>query len=192
MNATKEGEERERDSVHNPTKGAIYAFGYAYAVCSCRVDRNSCVLCCVPGRRLSVAQPSKAKRKAALVPWGRASRCFWFHNLSGRPREAASSASLPMRELINWSCPLYSQKQTSLSTIRDVRFVPKADSCTAANSRLFDHLVGNGQHTGRNGEAKRPRSFQIDHELKLGRLDDRQVCWLKPTRVSIFRDAHRI
>jgi hypothetical protein len=25
----------------------------------------------------------------------------------------------------------------------DVRFVPKADSCTAANSRLVDYLVGN-------------------------------------------------
>jgi hypothetical protein len=25
---------------------------------------------------------------------------------------------------------------------RDVRFVPKADSCGAANTSLFDHLVG--------------------------------------------------
>jgi hypothetical protein len=27
---------------------------------------------------------------------------------------------------------------------RDVRFVPEADSCTAAKSVLFDHLVGTG------------------------------------------------
>ena len=27
---------------------------------------------------------------------------------------------------------------------RHVRFVPKADSCSAANSTLFDHLVGSG------------------------------------------------
>ena len=35
----------------------------------------------------------------------------------------------------------------------DVRFVPKADSCAAANSRLFDHLVGDGEHAGWNFET---------------------------------------
>jgi hypothetical protein len=37
--------------------------------------------------------------------------------------------------------------------IFDVCFVPKADSCTAANW-LFDHLVGNGNNAGRHGETK--------------------------------------
>jgi hypothetical protein len=30
----------------------------------------------------------------------------------------------------------------------DVRFVPKADSCTAAKIRLFDHFVGAVRKTG--------------------------------------------
>ena len=52
------------------------------------------------------------------------------------------------------------QKQTSRSDIAmsalppkadivlhggKVRFVPKADSCTAAKTRLFDHLIGAGE-----------------------------------------------
>jgi hypothetical protein len=28
----------------------------------------------------------------------------------------------------------------------NVRFVPKADICSAAKERLFDHLVGAGEH----------------------------------------------
>jgi hypothetical protein len=30
----------------------------------------------------------------------------------------------------------------------------------------FDHLVGAGKQQGRDGEAKRSGSLQIDHELK--------------------------
>jgi hypothetical protein len=37
----------------------------------------------------------------------------------------------------------------------DVRFVPEADSCTATNSRLFDHLVG--ERRGRRGAVRRRR-----------------------------------
>src|SRR5262245_2313953 len=59
---------------------------------------------------------------------------------------------------------------------RDVRFGPKADSCSAAKKKsLFDQLVGDGEHARRNGEAKRPGSLEVDHELELGRLQDRQV-----------------
>src|SRR5262249_17019823 len=33
---------------------------------------------------------------------------------------------------------------------RDVRFVPKADSCTAAKRSLFDHFIGPGEQCRRN------------------------------------------
>jgi hypothetical protein len=36
---------------------------------------------------------------------------------------------------------------------RNVCFVPKADICSAANSRLFDDLIGNSEHLGRDVEA---------------------------------------
>jgi hypothetical protein len=36
----------------------------------------------------------------------------------------------------------------------NVRFVPEADSCSAAIESLFNYLVGNGENARRNGEAK--------------------------------------
>src|SRR5262245_29059922 len=54
-----------------------------------------------------------------------------------------------------------------------VRFGPKADI-----AYLFDHLIGNGDHPRRHIDAKRSRRLQVDNELKLGRLQHRQVAGL--------------
>ena len=53
---------------------------------------------------------------------------------------------------------------------RDVRFVPIADI-----SRLFDHLVGAGEHAGGIVEAERLGGLEVDHQLVLGRRLHRQV-----------------
>jgi hypothetical protein len=42
-------------------------------------------------------------------------------------------------------------------------------------SCLFDHLVGAGEHRGRGVEAERLRGFEIDDQLVLGGLLNRQV-----------------
>ena len=49
-----------------------------------------------------------------------------------------------------------------------VRFVPKADKCAAANARLFDYLVGKGEHARGNSDAERLGGLEIDHQLELG------------------------
>jgi hypothetical protein len=46
----------------------------------------------------------------------------------------------------------------------------------------FDHLVGAGEHRGRNFEAEGLRGRQIDDEIKLGRLLDWQVGRLCPAQ----------
>ena len=42
-------------------------------------------------------------------------------------------------------------------TSRDVCFVPKADSCTATNARLFDHLGSEREQRRRDGDPDRLR-----------------------------------
>jgi hypothetical protein len=46
---------------------------------------------------------------------------------------------------------------------RHVRFVPKADSWSAAILSLFDHLVGSNQQTGRHGKSECLGGLEIDH-----------------------------
>jgi hypothetical protein len=38
---------------------------------------------------------------------------------------------------------------------------------------LFDHLVGDGKHAWRNGQAESLRGLDVDDELKFARLHDR-------------------
>jgi hypothetical protein len=45
-------------------------------------------------------------------------------------------------------------------------------------ARLFDHLVGDGEHVRWNGEAQRPRRLEVDDQLEFRRLLDRQITWL--------------
>ena len=43
--------------------------------------------------------------------------------------------------------------------------------------RSLDHLVGAHQQQGRHFDAERLGDLEIDHQLELGRLEDRKVCW---------------
>src|SRR6516162_1670823 len=63
------------------------------------------------------------------------------------------------RQLRTWRCQCFR------------RLVPIADLSRCSNVlRLLDHLVGDGEHPGREGETEHLRSLEIDHKLKLGRL----------------------
>jgi len=56
---------------------------------------------------------------------------------------------------------------------RHVRFVPKADSCSAAILSLFDHLVGEGEQFGRYIDIECFGDVEIDYQLELSRLQHR-------------------
>jgi hypothetical protein len=52
------------------------------------------------------------------------------------------------------------------SPFNHVRFMPKADSCTAAKSALFDHLVGGDEQRRWHIETECFRSPEVDTKLE--------------------------
>jgi hypothetical protein len=69
-------------------------------------------------------------------------------------------------------------KADMCSATRDVRFVPIADSCSAAKRWLFDHLVGDLLEMHRHIEAQRLGGLEVDGKLILRRRLHRHVGWL--------------
>src|SRR5262249_37687514 len=61
----------------------------------------------------------------------------------------------------------------------DVRFVPKADICSAARVALFDHLVGADEQCRRRGDPERFSRLEIDNCIKFGRPLDRKFARLR-------------
>ena len=71
----------------------------------------------------------------------------------------------------------------------NVRFVPLATNAPQQTASLFDHLVGAGEQRGRHGEAEHPGGLDIDDQLELGRLHDRQVRRLRALEDAAGIDA---
>jgi hypothetical protein len=46
---------------------------------------------------------------------------------------------------------------------------------------LFDHLVGKREQLVGNYQTKRPRGLEIEHQIELGRLLDRNIAWFGST-----------
>src|SRR4029453_17673109 len=63
---------------------------------------------------------------------------------------------------------------------RDVRYGPKADSCTAAILSLFDHQVGAAKQRKRHGKAEGLGGFQIDDQFDFGGLLNWEIGRLLP------------
>jgi hypothetical protein len=72
-----------------------------------------------------------------------------------------------------------------------VRFVPIGDSCTAAPTDLFDHIVSLGEQRGRYDEAERIRGLAIYDEFEFGRLLNGQVGGLSALQDLIHKSGKR-
>src|SRR5262249_9245544 len=54
---------------------------------------------------------------------------------------------------------------------------------------LFDHLVGAGEQRGVHVDAERLGGREINNEIELGRLLDREVGWLRPPQNLVDKVA---
>src|SRR5262245_65841619 len=71
-----------------------------------------------------------------------------------------------------------SPKADMCGATRDVRYGPKADSCSAAIELLFDHLVGAVLDRLRHGDAECLRSPEVDDQLDFRCLLHRKIVGL--------------
>src|SRR6516165_5713385 len=86
-------------------------------------------------------------------------------------------------------CPLYPRKRTLSDTTGMSALCQKRTYAPQQKAPLFDHLVGRGEQRWRNGEAERLRGRQIENELELRRLHDRQVRRLSTSEDPAAIDA---
>src|SRR5262249_52416343 len=68
---------------------------------------------------------------------------------------------------------------------RDVRYGPIADSCTAANQYLFDHLAGAERQSWRDVQSNHVCGLEVDYQLILGRCLNRQFARLLAVQNAI-------
>src|SRR5262249_5228893 len=82
-----------------------------------------------------------------LMPRAPRNITFWIGFCAVRRPEVAMSA-LGQKRTLRRICVMSAlpPKADIRCHRQDVRFVPKADSCTATILSLFDHLVGSGKH----------------------------------------------
>src|ERR1700676_1232525 len=82
---------------------------------------------------------------------------------------------------VRQSLPVFPDKQTCSKSIG------MSQRCQQATS--FDHVIGAGEQRRWHAEAERLRSLEIDNQVKLGRLFDRNVARLGPSQylVDVFR-----
>src|SRR5215813_7299135 len=61
---------------------------------------------------------------------------------------------------------------------------------TASHYPLFDHLIGESEEVGLDGEAERSGGLSVDDELERGRLLGRELADLCAAKVLVDRACH--
>src|SRR5262249_55758665 len=93
---------------------------------------------------------------------------------------ARPALSVSVGEQQSHYCDTEQNKTDRAHAVLPVHVIPAASSWRTPPSQprarsLFDHLVGAGEQRWRDGQAERLGGDQIDDEIELGRLLDRQV-----------------
>src|ERR1700687_5904594 len=70
--------------------------------------------------------------------------------------------------------------------IADMPQLPPLTPKRPQPERSFDHLVGDGQQCRGDCEAKRRRRLEVDDQLELGRLFDRQLAGIRALEDFVY------
>src|SRR5262245_49091185 len=76
------------------------------------------------------------------------------------------------------ACPLRLSKRTICTPSRQVRLVNNGPEQMQHDPRLLDHLIGAHEQRWWHCEAKRLRSFEVDHQLESRGLFDWHINWV--------------
>jgi hypothetical protein len=85
--------------------------------------------------------------------------------------------------------PAFPHKQTFSGSVGMSQWCQIRTHAPQQTTTLFDHLVGAGEQCRWHNDAKRLCGLQIDHQLELGRLFDRQVGRLRTLENLVDEDG---
>src|SRR5262249_48944120 len=134
------------------------------------------------------------RRLQRLMNFGALSRGFGTCCL----RFTNGVATIHAKLASGWLAHLYREGVEPSGSLQKVSDHPSSFSglCLAQGKFHFeppftslDHLVRAREQRRRHFEAERPGSLQVDHELELGRLQDREVCWFFALKDAAGIDA---
>src|SRR5215468_557970 len=60
-----------------------------------------------------------------------------------------------------------------------------SDAARGPSTPSFDHLVGAREQRIRHGKTERPCGRQVDDQIELGRLLDREISWTRPAQYLV-------
>jgi hypothetical protein len=141
-----------------------------------------CGICCV----LVIFERERSRLGSKISGYGQLGGSTVCFVISGLPREADANREesacrlgfISRQSASPSGCPLFSRKRTSEARTAVSALGQFRNSCTAAKSVLFDHLIGAREQGWRHFQSERPGRLEVDDHLEFRWLHDGEITGL--------------